>query len=161
MTPIATIKLAPGQVGYFDEYSRIHLTAGNPIAHIMPGTNCAQIRRSIKSGRLLLLSGTLGEDVKPFKLVKSGAGYKLMKNLEEEHAPVGIKVAKQEAAPVVEQAPVEEVEEVTAVEEEAAPVVEETEPEETTAKEAPAEEVEAVEEAPKKKGGRKKKTAEK
>ena len=54
---IAEIKLAPGEVGYYDDYSRIHLTAGNPTALIYAGVNCTQIKRSIKSGRLILLRG--------------------------------------------------------------------------------------------------------
>lgn len=54
---IAEIKLAPGEVGYYDDYSRIHLTASSPTALIYAGVNCTQIKRSIKSGRLILLRG--------------------------------------------------------------------------------------------------------
>lgn len=55
--PIATIKLAPGEAGYYDEYSRIYLSSTRPDAVIYSGTNCTQIKRSIKSGRLRLVSG--------------------------------------------------------------------------------------------------------
>ena len=42
MEQIAVIRLAPGQVGYYDELSRIHLTIGNPERAIYAGTNCSQ-----------------------------------------------------------------------------------------------------------------------
>jgi len=55
---IAEIKLAPGEVGYYDEYSRIYLTLSKPTAYVYAGTNCTQIKRSIKYGRLRLISGS-------------------------------------------------------------------------------------------------------
>lgn len=88
--PIAKIALAPGQVGYYDQYSRIHLTLGKPEAIIYSGTNCAQIRRSIKAGTIRLVSGTLGEQIPPLKLVKTTKGIKLVSNAAKEHEPVFI-----------------------------------------------------------------------
>ena len=88
--PIAKIALAPGQVGYYDQYSRIHLTLGKPEAIIYSGTNCAQIRRSIKAGTIRLVSGTLGEQIPPLKLVKTTKGIKLVSNAAQEHEPVFI-----------------------------------------------------------------------
>lgn len=96
---IATIKLAPGQVGYYDEYSKIHLTIAHPETTIYSGTNCAQIRRSIKAGRIILTSGTLGTEIAPVRIVKTPSGVKIVSNKDAEHAPV---VAN--AAPVVETA---------------------------------------------------------
>lgn len=55
---IAEIRLAPGEIGYYDEYSRIYLTNQNPVAKVYAGTNTTQIVRSVASGRLLLISGT-------------------------------------------------------------------------------------------------------
>ena len=52
MEQIAVIRLAPGQVGYYDELSRIHLTIGNPERAIYAGTNCSQLRKSVKSGEI-------------------------------------------------------------------------------------------------------------
>ena len=86
--PIARIALAPGQVGYYDEYSRIHLTIGTPEATIYSGTNCAQIRRSIKSGRIRLLSGSLGAPVAPFRIVDTPSGKKIVSNVKKELEPV-------------------------------------------------------------------------
>ena len=86
--PIARIALAPGQVGYYDEYSRIHLTIGAPEATIYSGTNCAQIRRSIKSGRIRLLSGSLGAPVAPFRIINTPSGKKIVSNVKKELEPV-------------------------------------------------------------------------
>lgn len=59
--PIARIRLAYGEVGYYDEYSRIYLSVTSPEAYIYPGTNLFQIKKSIKSGRLRLIEGSLTE----------------------------------------------------------------------------------------------------
>lgn len=85
---IATIKLAPGQVGYYDEYSKIHLTIAHPETAIYSGTNCAQIRRSIKAGRIILTSGTLGAEVAPVRIIKTPTGVKIVSNKDAEHAPI-------------------------------------------------------------------------
>lgn len=77
MEQIAVIRLAPGQVGYYDELSRIHLTIGNPERSVYAGTNCSQLRRSVKSGRLRLVSGSLGDDVAPIKVYKSSSSVSL------------------------------------------------------------------------------------
>lgn len=61
---IAVVQLSPGEAGFYDELSRIYLTASNPKRDITAGTNCTQLRRSVKSGRLKLLSGSLGEEKK-------------------------------------------------------------------------------------------------
>lgn len=93
--PIARIALAPGQVGYYDEYSRIHLTIGAPEATIYSGTNCAQIRRSIKSGRIRLLSGSLGAPVAPFRIVNTPNGKKIVSNAKKKLEPVVAEIKPQ------------------------------------------------------------------
>lgn len=60
---IATVKLAPGKVAFYDEYSKIHLTLSNPIAYIYEGMDLRRIRMSVKSGTLRVLSGSLTEPV--------------------------------------------------------------------------------------------------
>lgn len=118
-TPIAVIKLMPGQAGYYDEYSRVYLTIGNPTATIYSGTNCAQLRRSIKNGTIGLVSGSLGPNVPPVKIVEDGkGGARLVSNYEEEHKPVFTKEDVIEEKPVVEETkPVEATEETETVEE--------------------------------------------
>lgn len=61
---IAVIRLNYGEVGYYDDLSHIHLTASDPQRDILAGTNCTQLRRSVKSRRLRLLAGSLGESQK-------------------------------------------------------------------------------------------------
>ena len=69
---IAVIALAPGEIGYYDDYSRIYLSNESPKAVIYAGTNLYQIRKSIASGRLRLVQGSLsGEaDAKNTKTVE-------------------------------------------------------------------------------------------
>lgn len=66
-TVIAEIRLAPGEVGYYDDYSRIYLNASRPTAKIYAGMNTVQIRKSIRSGRLRLISGSLNPSAAPIK----------------------------------------------------------------------------------------------
>lgn len=67
MAIIAKIKLANGQVGYYDDYSKIYLTPSRPEAYITSGTNLYQIKKSIKSGRLKLVEGSLTEAPKMYE----------------------------------------------------------------------------------------------
>jgi len=57
---IATIKLALGEVGFYDPLSGIHLSIGNPIAYVRAGVNTSQLQSSVRSGRLILVEGSLG-----------------------------------------------------------------------------------------------------
>ena len=138
---IAVIQLAPGEVGYYDELSRIHLTIGHPTEAVEAGTNCTQLRHSVRSGRLRLVSGSLGAEVPPFKFVKRGERYFLAHN---DNAAPSIVVAK----PKEETAEVKAVEVPTkaeAVKEE--PVIEEVKETKKSTKKAKAEEA-VTEEAP-------------
>ncbi len=141
--PIATIKLAPGEAGYYDEYSRIYLSSTRPDAVIYSGTNCTQIKRSIKSGRLRLVSGGFDKPV--------------TESVAEQQTPVVTEEVKE--VPVQEEK-IKTEEEVapTVVTEEQAPEVKEVaevpvQEEEIKAEEAPV--VEEVKEAPVKKSRRK------
>ena len=59
MKPIGLVRLAPGEVGFYDELTRIHLTISKPQREILSGMNTTNIKRSVQSGRLLLVSGSL------------------------------------------------------------------------------------------------------
>ena len=96
--PIAKIRLASGEVGYYDDYSRIYLSVANPEAYIYPGTNLFQIKRSIKSGRLRLIEGSLSEPVVEKPVVASGI---TSPRAPEVVVEVKAEVALEEAAPVV------------------------------------------------------------
>ena len=82
MEPIAKICLAPGNIGFYDPLSRIHLTLGAPTAYVPSGTNCASLRRNVRNGVIRLLEGTLGPDVAEFKFVGTDSGMKLVSNAE-------------------------------------------------------------------------------
>lgn len=108
-TIIAQVKLASGEVGYYDDYSRLYLTISNPIGVIYSGMNLTQIKHSVKSGRLKLISGSLyGEATKPVK-VEAPVKTEPVKPVEE---------PKKEEPVVEEVKPAEEVVEPTPVVEE-------------------------------------------
>jgi len=142
---VATIRLAPGEVGFYDEYTRIHLTYAKPEAFVFAGMNVTQIRNSVRSGRLLLKSGTLGAGAKPVPVATP----------EPEVIPVVEEVVVIPEPIVVPEPIVEEIIEETPIAEE---VIEEIQAEEEVAAE-PAEETTAPE-IVEKPGKRKKKQAE-
>ncbi len=88
MSQIAVVRLAPGQAGYYDELSGIYLTAGKPVAGIPSGTNCAQLRRSVRMGTIILQSGTLGGDIPEVRIMEHEGKYYLVPNTEEVNKPV-------------------------------------------------------------------------
>lgn len=88
MTSIATIRLNPGNVGFYDEISRIHLTLGHPEALVPSGTNCINLRRGVKAGTITIVEGSLGKDVPPLKVVQVGEKYYLASNVAEASKPV-------------------------------------------------------------------------
>lgn len=158
---IATIRLAPGHVGYYDEYSRIHLTLGSPRANVYSGTNCGGLRRSVKNGVILLESGSFGPDVPDFKIItdKNGQGW-YVDNFAEQNKPVYAEDItkhneKENKKEIKEMAKEEVKEAITSVtREEIAP--ESTEKEDIAIEEKVEEVVEEAEkeEAPKKRGRR-------
>lgn len=122
---IAEIRLAPGEVGYYDDYSRIYLSTTKPTAKIYAGTNTSQILKSIRSGRLRLVSGSLFKPVEaPVKKAAPAKPEVKEKAPEPEKAPVTENVA--EEAPIVEKAQEEIVIAEPIVEEQAAEVKVET-----------------------------------
>lgn len=155
---IATIKLAPGRVGFFDPLSRIHLTITNPTAHVHSGTNCAALRRNVRNGVLRLVDGSLGGDVPPFKVVNVNGQYKLASNAEEEMKPVFAKEDKKEEVPkqseevkVQQDKAEEEIKKALAAEEKkTAPVKEEKEEKAEEAKKEPVKEEKPAKAAAKK-----------
>lgn len=155
---IATIKLAAGRVGFYDELSRIHLTLGAPTAHVYSGTNCARLRRAVRDGVIRLVDGTLGGEIPPFKIVKVGDKLKLASNIQEEIKPVFKEAVKpEEVVAPVENVKVEDGGDVKDVksEEIKAEEVKAEEPAEEVKEEALVEE-EKPKKAAGKKGGRKK-----
>lgn len=107
-TIIAQVKLASGEVGYYDDYSRLYLTISNPIGVIYSGMNLTQIKHSVKSGRLKLISGSLyGETTKPVK-VETPAKTEPVKPVEEPKKEEPVKEEVKPAEEVAEPTPVVE-----------------------------------------------------
>lgn len=57
--PIAKIKLAPGNVGWYDSLTNIVLTKAKPEAIVYSGKNIINIKKAIKEGKVLLQEGSL------------------------------------------------------------------------------------------------------
>lgn len=128
---IAEIRLSNGEVGWYDEYTRIYLTIMNPTAYVYAGMNLTQIKRSLASGRIRLVKGSLvkPEPVKPETPVETAP----VEVPEKQEKPVV------EVAPVIKETPVIEETVIEApVEEkiEEDPIVEEPAAEETPVKSA-------------------------
>ena len=117
-TVIAEIRLAPGEVGYYDDYSRIYLNAGRPTAKIYAGMNTTQIRRSIRSGRLLLISGSLNAPAEqpkaetPVKKQEKPAAPAKQVKEEPMPEPEIVNKEKTETEPVISSETVENIEEI-------------------------------------------------
>lgn len=135
---IAKIRLAKGEVAFYDELSRIHLTLSRPTADVYDYMNAAVLRRAIMNKRIILVAGTL------LPITKT-----VSECTEQTVSPAALKakafLAKEEAVEVIAESTcvVEEAKEETVT-----PVIEEA-----------VEEV--VEVKPKKKSTRKKVTEEK
>lgn len=71
---IARVKLNPGQGGYFDPISRIHLTHGDPEKDIYSDMNTSGIKAAVRNKRISLVSGSLGDISPAFKLVRRPDG---------------------------------------------------------------------------------------
>lgn len=165
---IAIVALAPSEVSYYDNKTGIRLNAANRYAPIFKDMDIANIRRSVKVGRLMLVNGVLPGEQKQGvlgKILKSSS-YDMVapgivteeavnKALEEKETPdfdvdAALKEAEENAKQATEakepeetsEEKVEETQEESTEEEEAEDIVEETE--DTT------EESEDKEEAPKK-----------
>lgn len=61
---LAKITLAPGQIGFHDALSNIHLTVANPTAVVPIGANTEHLKEAVKDGKILLLTGTLSSTLK-------------------------------------------------------------------------------------------------
>lgn len=117
---IAKIKLSPGQGGFYDPVSRIHLTYGAPVAEVYAGTNTEGLKKALRNRTISLLTGSLGEHKQPFKLVRRENGKVVLVRTDndnkvtvEEPKTVTAKVvpkakkqeAKKDTVPVVQEEP--------------------------------------------------------
>ena len=57
---IAKVRLANGELNYYDEVSGVFLNWSHPEKEIIAGTNCSNLRESVRCGRIILETGSLG-----------------------------------------------------------------------------------------------------
>ena len=88
---IASIKLAPGNRGYFDPLTGINLTISNSIGYIREDDDVSNIRKAIREGKVKIVGGQLPpaiNNIKPVKEAKKEKPVKIKKEKIEAKAPV-------------------------------------------------------------------------
>lgn len=56
---IATVRLAAGQAGYYDELTGVYMTLSNRNANIYADMNTKSIKSAVRNGKLFVTSGSL------------------------------------------------------------------------------------------------------
>lgn len=64
---IAVVMLAPGQTGFYDDLSGIHLSLTNREARVMRGVNTAGLVSAVQAGKIITVSGSLGSETLLYK----------------------------------------------------------------------------------------------
>lgn len=66
---ITSVKLAPGNRGYFDPLTGMNLSVSNNIGYVREDDNVDNIRKAIKEGKILIVGGQLPPaiTIKPIK----------------------------------------------------------------------------------------------
>lgn len=116
---IGVIKLAPGEVGFYDEISKIHLTMSRPKAEVYDYMNTTKLIRAVRSKVLILVAGslnaarTLNEEAPVAKLKKVSAQIVKEEKVVEETIPQVAMFAEEiivpeEVQPLVEETATEE-----------------------------------------------------
>lgn len=116
---IGVIKLAPGEVGFYDEISKIHLTMSRPKAEVYDYMNTTKLIRAVRSKVLILVAGslnaarTLNEEAPVAKLKKVSAQVVKEEKVVEETIPQVAMFAEEiivpeEVQPLVEETATEE-----------------------------------------------------
>ena len=136
---IRIIKLSQGEVAFYDELSRIHLTISRPQANIYDYMNTSALKRAVANKKIVLVAGTLVAASKTAieqPSAMSPAARKALNHIsqaqEEIIAPVALAMECNEQEVIAEEPIVEAVESVAEVAEE---VVEEKVVEEVTIEE--------------------------
>ena len=88
---IASIKLAPGNRGYFDPLTGINLTISNSIGYIREDDDVSNIRKAIRESKVKIVGGQLPpaiNNIKPVKEVKKEKPVEIKKEKIEVITPV-------------------------------------------------------------------------
>ena len=95
---IASIKLAPGNRGYFDPLTGINLTISNSIRYIREDDDISNIRKAIREGKIKIVGGQLPPAINNIKPVKEAKKEKPVK-IKEEKIEIIIPVAENKKQP--------------------------------------------------------------
>ena len=95
---IASIKLAPGNRGYFDPLTGINLTISNSIGYIREDDDIFNIRKAIREGKIKIGGGQLPPAINNIKPVKEAKKEKPVK-IKEEKIEIIIPVAENKKQP--------------------------------------------------------------
>ena len=95
---IASIKLAPGNRGYFDPLTGINLTISNSIGYIREDDDVSNIRKAIREGKVKIVGGQLPPAINNIKPVKEAKKEKPVK-IKEEKIEIIIPVAENKKQP--------------------------------------------------------------
>ena len=106
---IAEIKLAPGQVGFYDPLTNIHLTITYPFGTVYSGMNTTNLLRSVKSKRLVLLSGSLSPTIIKKDVDTQKVTYSAKASNEVETASVEVKTEIESKAKAIQEEVIEKV----------------------------------------------------
>lgn len=112
---IATVRLAPGVVGYYDELSRIHLTLSHPSTHIYDYMDTTKLQHSVACGTLKLVDGFLVREETSFEKVETPVIPEVDEKIEEIEPKEEIKeevveeIVPEEVVELSEEKPEEEV----------------------------------------------------
>jgi hypothetical protein len=109
---IAVVRLAPGQVAFYDELTSTHLTMGNPMTDIYDYMKTDRIKRAVSNKILSLVTGSFNVDAAPVApMVEVKVTAPVVKAEEVKRAVEEI-VAEPIVEPIVEEVKVEAVEEI-------------------------------------------------
>ena len=95
---IASIKLAPGNRGYFDPLTGINLTISNSIGYIREDDDISNIRKAIREGKIKIVGGQLPPAINNIKPVKEAKKEKPVK-IKKEKIEIIIPVAENKKQP--------------------------------------------------------------
>ena len=95
---IASIKLAPGNRGYFDPLTGINLTISNSIGYIREDDDVSNIIKAIREGKVKIVGGQLPPAINNIKPVKEAKKEKPVK-IKEEKIEIIIPVAENKKQP--------------------------------------------------------------
>lgn len=85
---IARIKLAPGQAGFFDELSNLHVTISNRFANVYADMNTTYLKKAAKSGRIYVIEGSLDKEITAEPVVSIKKEIEPIKEVEIKEVPV-------------------------------------------------------------------------